>query len=214
MRSLLFCVLLALAVAVPVFGQHSVTLQEKTFSPGALTVKDGETITICNRDPIIHLPFSYSKYNKFGSPKGVRLKPGDCRTHTARNPTSAAIEVKIFDELHAGEKLTVKVLSPGDRGVAGAWRITQSGNGSTYTGTLRFTQSGNQLNGSAEWDNHNRGSISGSFDGSKIVFTVSYGEGLVGFYDATVDLPNGRMTNGSARSNKGGAAVSWTAARQ
>jgi hypothetical protein len=213
MKSLFLCALAALAAA-PVIGQHSVSLQEKTFSPTELTVKDGETISICNRDPFIHLPFSYSKYNKFGSPKGVKLKPGDCLTHTARNPTSAAIELKIFDELHAGEKLTVKVLPAGDRGVSGAWRITQTGNGSTYTGTLRFTQSGSQLGGSAEWDNHNRGSISGSFDGSKIIFTVTYGEGLVGFYEATVDLAGGRMTNGSARSNKGGAAVSWIAALQ
>jgi hypothetical protein len=213
MRSLFLFALLAL-VAGSVTAHHSVTLQEKIFAPLELTVKDGETITICNRDPIIHLPFSYSKYNKFGSPKGVKLKPGDCMTHTVRNPTSSAIEIKIFDELHAGEKLTVTVLSAGDRGLTGTWRITQTGNGSTYTGNLRIEQSGNRISGSAEWDNHNRGSISGSFDGTRVVFTVTYGEGLVGFYEASVDVAGGRMTNGSARSNRGGAAVSWTAALQ
>ena len=63
----------------------------------------------CNRDPFFHSPFSYSKHNQFGSPKGVRIAPGQCFTHIARNPTNQRIQVKVFDEIHAQEKFTLNV---------------------------------------------------------------------------------------------------------
>ena len=202
--------------AVPVLAGDSlsVILEAKKFAPGVATVKDGDSITICNRDPFIHLPFSYSRYNKFGNPKGIRLAPGACTTQVAHNPTAKSIVWQIRDELHSGEALNVTILSSGSRGVSGSWRITQTGNGANYGGTLRISESSGKISGSAEWDNHSRGAITGYIEGDKIWFTISYGEGLIGTYEATLNIEGGRMANGTARSNKGGAAVSWYASLQ
>src|SRR5437867_5232960 len=87
----------------------SIELRDKNFVPAEATVKAGDTITICNRDPFFHRPFSYSRYNKFGSPKGISLAPGACTTRVARNPTKQEILFKIFDDIHAREKLTLTV---------------------------------------------------------------------------------------------------------
>lgn len=92
----------------------TINIQGKRFIPEQLTVKDGETFTICNRDPFFHSPFSYSKHNMFGDPKGIRLSPGGCTTITAKNPTAENIPFAIFDELHANEKLSITVL-PGKK---------------------------------------------------------------------------------------------------
>jgi plastocyanin len=211
MRTLIIAMFLTIGSAAPVMaGTLNITLQNKTFTPSEATVKAGDTIQICNRDPFYHSPFSYSRYNQFGSPKGVRISPGQCMTHVARNPTSESVYLKIFDELHAREKLTITVMPAGKHGLTGAWRITQTGNGSTYTGTLSITQNGGEISGSAEWDNHSHGTISGHVAGDRITFTISYGGGLIGMYEATVE--SGRMNYGSARSNKGGGAASWYAA--
>src|SRR5260370_42427294 len=35
------------------------------YAPQALTLRDGDTIRICNHDVIYHSPFSLSAYNKF-----------------------------------------------------------------------------------------------------------------------------------------------------
>ncbi|HEX6188075.1 MAG TPA: hypothetical protein VFZ40_08335 [Pyrinomonadaceae bacterium] len=92
-------------------GQEgAIELRNKRFVPLEATVKDGDSVMFCNRDPFFHSPFSYSTHNRFGSPKGVRLAPGQCFTHIARNPTKQKIAVKIFDEIHAQEKFTLNVL--------------------------------------------------------------------------------------------------------
>ncbi len=207
---------LLISGAVPALAGDSVSviLKGKEFSPSVATVKDGDSITICNQDPIVHLPFSYSRYNKFGNPKGIRLTPGTCTTQVAHNPTAKSIVWHIRDELHSGEALNITILSSGNRGASGSWRITQTGNGASYGGSLRISESGGKISGSAEWDNHSRGAITGYLEGDKIWFTISYGDGLIGTYEATLDIANGRMSNGSARSNKGGAAVSWYASLQ
>ena len=92
-------------------GQEgAIELRNKRFVPLEATVKDGDSVMFCNRDPFFHSPFSYSKHNQFGSPKGVRLAPGQCFTHIARNPTKQKIAVRIFDEIHSQEKFTLNVL--------------------------------------------------------------------------------------------------------
>src|SRR5687768_12801001 len=69
--------------SMPQGGSISIQLRDKTFVPAEATVKAGDSITICNSDPIFHSPFSYSRYNKFGFPKGIRLAPGACTTRVA-----------------------------------------------------------------------------------------------------------------------------------
>lgn len=209
MRSLLFCIVFVAAMAASVSADTlDVVLRGKTFSPAAAAVKDGDTIRICNADTVYHQPFSYSKHNKFG-PGGRVLQREECMTVIARNPTGQSIPFHIFDEIHANEKLLLTV-QPGEGGRAGgAWRITQSGG---YLGTLNIHQSGEQLSGTADWDNHSRGSISGRVQGTAVWFTIDYGNGLIGTYEAL--LGDGRMYNGTARSNKGGGSVSWSASRQ
>lgn len=189
----------------------NVSLRNKTFNPVEATVKDGDTITICNNDTVFHQLFSYSKHNRF---EARVLRRGDCTTLVARNPTSQRIKFDIFDDIHANEKLWLTVLPNGsgesDNLVGTKWRIAQSGG---HTGTLEFQhQSGNKVVGAAYWDSHSRGYVSGTVDGNAIQFTIKYNDGLIGTYEATIG--NGRMYNGTARSNKGGGVVSWSASRQ
>jgi len=87
-----------------------ILLQDKQFVPLEATVKDGDTIEICNKDRFFHSPFSFSNYNKFGSSKGMVIRPGECFTHVVRNPTNESICVKLFDEMHSSEKLLLTVL--------------------------------------------------------------------------------------------------------
>lgn len=200
---------------LPAGDTINISLVEKTFVPGEATVKHGDAIRICNNDKFFHQPFSYSKHNQFGSPKGVRIKPGECMTHIAQNPTKQDLDVKIFDELHSNEKLTLTVLPADDAGgLTGSWSVVQTaGNGAKYTGTLSITQNGYVISGRANWSNHSQGSISGTVEGRTIKFTIQYEGGLVGSYQAVLADDGNQMINGSASSNKGGGSVSWYAGR-
>jgi hypothetical protein len=193
-----------------------ITLEGKRFHPDNATVKDGDVIRICNKDTFYHSPFSYSKYNQFGKTKGERIASGECMTRVARNPTSENIPFAIFDELHSYEKLSLTVLPATNAGgLSGAWRIVQTAdNGAKYTGTLRLHQEGDRLTGRAEWDNHTQGNLSGSVQEGRIRFSIEYGEGLVGTYQADLNSEGNQMVNGQARSNKSEAVVRWQASRQ
>jgi plastocyanin len=46
---------------------HTVSQKGKTFAPGTLTVKAGDTITFKNDDDVTHNAFSTSKGNEFNS---------------------------------------------------------------------------------------------------------------------------------------------------
>lgn len=209
MRSILGVLVLAvMATSVSAYDTIEITLSGKAFHPNAATVKDGDLIRICNADTVFHKPFSYSKHNKFG-PGGRVLKREECMELTARNPTRQNIPFHIFDEFHSHEKLLLAVL-PGEGGsLGGSWRITQSGG---HAGMLNFNHSGDRLSGSALWDSHASGTINGSITGNAVRFTIDYGNGLVGTYEGV--LGEGRIYNGTARSNKGGGSVTWEATRQ
>jgi hypothetical protein len=102
----------------------------------------------------------------------------------------------------------------GGSSLSGSWRIIQTGaNGARNTGVLKIRLSGNTLSGRAEWDNHAPGNISGEVEGRTIKFTIQYGGGLIGSYEAELSSQGNQMQNGEARSNKGGAVVSWQANR-
>jgi len=75
-----------------------------------LAVRAGDTIRICNNDLIIHKPFSYSPNNRFEGSGRAGLRPGECVTHVAKNPTAKPISFKLADALHAREQLSMIVL--------------------------------------------------------------------------------------------------------
>lgn len=101
-----------------------------------------------------------------------------------------------------------------DTGVSGSWRIEQTGGGRTYRGTLTIKQDGIKITGSALWDNHQQGSILGQvYQDNSVSFTISYGDGLEGYYRATLGKNGVDMVGGTAKANKGGTTVSWFAKR-
>ncbi|MFN2531118.1 MAG: hypothetical protein ABR555_07460 [Pyrinomonadaceae bacterium] len=76
-----------------------------------LAVRAGDTIKLCNEDSIVYRPFSYSVDNKFGAAAGPRiLRQGECMTYVVKNPTNKPVKFKLFDEIHATQKLYVVVL--------------------------------------------------------------------------------------------------------
>lgn len=97
-------------------------------------------------------------------------------------------------------------------GISGSWRIEQNGGGKTYIGTLILNQEGIKITGTAEWDNHQKGRVSGQlYENNTVTFTIYYSEGLEGYYKATLGKNGVDMVGGTAKSNKGGATVSWSA---
>src|SRR6266513_533317 len=75
------------------------TIQDKHIQVASPAVNDGDTLKICNGEAkLYHMPFSYSRHNKFESGTRRRSKgipPGGCTTHVARNPTSRPIKLDI-----------------------------------------------------------------------------------------------------------------------
>ena len=75
------------------------------------TVRNRAAITLCNRDAYPHRPFSLSRFNLFGGPANpVVLRPGTCLKRTLVNPTKKPLVVRIYDELHSQERLTLIVM--------------------------------------------------------------------------------------------------------
>jgi hypothetical protein len=99
-------------------------------------------------------------------------------------------------------------------GISGSWRIEQFGGGRTYLGTLILKQEGIKITGTAQWDNHTNGRVSGQlYENNSVSFTIYYSDGLEGYYKATLGKNGVDMVGGTARANKGGATVSWSAKR-
>jgi hypothetical protein len=104
----------------------------------------------------------------------------------------------------------------GGTGVSGSWRIVQTdARGAKYIGVLKLNMAGDELSGRADWQNHVGGNITGEVREGTIQFNIHYeGEGgLVGTYEAELSSGGDQMVNGKARSNKGGAVVTWQASR-
>jgi hypothetical protein len=115
---------LAVAIATVVLGAAAassariinLTIENKTFSPKAINVHDGDVLHICNRDPFIDILFSFSQYNKFGGntdKDGLKLTPNKCTNITAHNPTGDETNFRIASQSHAHERLLVAVYPKG-----------------------------------------------------------------------------------------------------
>ncbi|MGD9587271.1 MAG: hypothetical protein AB7Q37_08645 [Pyrinomonadaceae bacterium] len=194
-----------------------VTLKDRTFFPHQAFVQEGETINICNNDTVFHRVFSMSRHNRFGGEDGIQIKPGECTSYIAQNPTAGCIPLAVFDTIHSLEKMALTVLRKGGgpaECVKGTWEIVQGGGQTRYVGTLILNGSGNSISGRAEWANHQQGTISGSVNGFKIRFSIEYGDGLVGTYTAELSDKITEMRGGTAASNKGGPGVAWQATRK
>ncbi len=99
-------------------------------------------------------------------------------------------------------------------GVSGTWSIEQNGDGRSYRGTLILKQEGIRITGTAQWNNNQNGTVSGQlYQNNEVTFTIYYEGGLEGYYKATLGKNGEDMVGGTARANKGGATVAWTAKR-
>lgn len=111
------------AVLLPAASARSssvinLTIENKTFSPKTVNAHDGDVLHICNKDPFVDILFSYSVYNRFGGNKykdGLRLNADRCGNVTVHNPTGAPINVRLFSQIHSGEKLVVAVYGKGEK---------------------------------------------------------------------------------------------------
>lgn len=69
-------------------------------------VRAGDTIKICNKDPLYTNPFSVSKGNIFN----MKLSPGSCQTYMVNNEGEQPIFLRLADEIHTRNKLWLVVL--------------------------------------------------------------------------------------------------------
>jgi hypothetical protein len=83
-----------------------VDFRNHQYAPQALTLRNGDTIRICNRDSIYHSPFSLSAYNKFN---GAQLPREQCESVTVHNPTNRTISAQLFCDIHPNEKLVLTI---------------------------------------------------------------------------------------------------------
>lgn len=198
-----------------------IDLINKEYVPYLTRAKPGDGIRICNKDPFFHLPFSYSKFNEFGNPKGVRIEPGKCVVSViVQNPTKVDLCVRLGDEAHSQEKAFV-IVSPEDGPFSwgGTWNIVQTApKGNKFTGRMTLEQNADDLltvSGTVEWDTHTRGTVYGEIiPCTYIQFWIEYGHGLIGTYSGDLgDKGNTIEINGTARSNAGGPTLNFTASR-
>jgi plastocyanin len=93
---------LALTPAAAAAGEVEVTQRDKTFLPGQVSLKVGDTLVFKNEDPITHNMFSRSEPNDFN----LKLqKPGEDMRQTFRAPG----EVLVRCAIHPKMKLLVTV---------------------------------------------------------------------------------------------------------
>lgn len=133
-----------------------VNLENKHYAAAITAVDDGDIIKICNLDRIFHKPFSLSSHNRFN----MTLKPQECGTIVARNPTKAPLRLALFDDLHAMEKLDL-VVAPAR---------TFTGNWKTEWGTLTMSQTDDVVSGHYDFQG---GSVAGKVKDGVLAFTWS-----------------------------------------
>jgi hypothetical protein len=93
--------------------------------------------------------------------------------------------------------------------VSGCWQIDQSNNNSGY---LSLTQTGTAISGRSNWTTHSNGPIAGSICGASLRFSITYPEGVVGTYTATV-INNGNTLDKGLTTSSTGDTATWTAER-
>ena len=98
--------------------------------------------------------------------------------------------------------------------LTGKWTIQQkNSSGNTYRGTWVITQSGADISGTAEWENHTQGRIQGTLAGNNLNLTISYPNDLKGFYKGSVTPDCARISRGTTTANKGNDPGTWVADR-
>ena len=141
-------------------------------------VRAGDVIRICNSDNYVAKPFSYSKENRFEGISGNQgLRPGNCITLTAKNPTDNPVIWKLFDEIHSYSKLFLVVL-PANWPDEGEESTPSNENGTIsvpdvikeceggFCGT--WTIEGNKFN--AVWNNGAKATLTiAQFDNNKVI---------------------------------------------
>ena len=92
----------ALAAGAARAGDVEVTQRDKTFVPGEVTLKKGDTVVFHNDDKIVHNMFSRTEGSEFN----LKLqKPGEDKRQTFANPGTVVVRCAI----HTQMKLVVKV---------------------------------------------------------------------------------------------------------
>jgi hypothetical protein len=91
---------------------HSLTVDRvsKRFVPHHAAVRNGDRVTFCNHGVIVEHEFSIGPYNRFGEPKALEQKQGQCSGIVVHNPTNAPIVISVFDDLHSTARMFLIVL--------------------------------------------------------------------------------------------------------
>jgi hypothetical protein len=92
--------------------------------------------------------------------------------------------------------------------IAGCWSINQS---NAEIGSIQFTQEDTLLGGFSNWSTHSNGPVSGIFIHNRLSFTITYPEGVIGYYSAIYSDTGSVEINGLAESSTGDV-VAWKAA--
>lgn len=150
----------------------------------------------------------------------TRLLKGTHIPDGATVPVDIAVSAKGYKEVW--QTIEVDLLKP-DTGrylvqltrladVTGTWHIDQTNsNGAIYTGTWKLTQTGTAVAGEAEWSNHVHGKVAGEVKDGKLVISIRYAGGLVGYYNAKLD--GSQLKDGGCRANKGTATCGFVGKR-
>ena len=77
---------------------------------------------------------------------------------------------------------------------------------------MKQDQSG-KLTGEASWDHHPSGTVSGQVMGNVIDFTITYPNGLKGFYNGTVSIDGTKVHHGSVTASDGRTNTTWVASK-
>ncbi len=93
---------------------------------------------------------------------------------------------------------------------SGHWNLNQS-NGYSGSMNIQQTKSG-RITGNAIWNGNLKGTINGYVYGNLIEFTISYTDGVKGFYKGTITSNKTRIVNGTSKASNGTAA-NWDASR-
>ena len=113
----------------------------------------------------------------------------------------------------SGEPLKMDIVptNSSNTTVAGQWSVNQY-NGYKGIFNLQQSQSG-QLTGNAIWDRHASGLISGQISGNLIDITISYPNGIKGFYKGTLTQNGLTIVNGSVTASDGRTNSTWDASK-
>ncbi|MBN1602586.1 MAG: LamG domain-containing protein [Chitinispirillaceae bacterium] len=91
--------------------------------------------------------------------------------------------------------------------IKGCWAVDQD-NG--HVGILTLQQNGSSVTGTSRWTTHSNGPIKGSIEGTTLSFTISYPEGVIGYYTTTINSNATALVNGTTTSSTGDSAY-WSA---